>query len=59
MDMNENARHIISRTLDENCDKLHPEQARLIIAALAENGIKLITVTRTVRSPFEFDSEGT
>lgn len=55
--MNENARHIISRTIDENCDKLHPEQARRIEAALEREGYKIVKVTTTTRRPFTFDDD--
>lgn len=36
------ARHVISRCLDENCDQLHPEQARRIIAALEGAGYEIV-----------------
>lgn len=55
--MNENARHTISRALDENCDLLHPEQARKIIEALEANGFKIITIREVKRAPFVFDTE--
>ncbi len=45
--MNENPRHIISRSLDQNCDKLHQEQARLIIKALDENGWAVVPKGQT------------
>lgn len=35
-------RQIVSRSIDENCDKLHPEQARLILSALADAGYEIV-----------------
>ncbi len=40
--MNESPRHVISRVLDEHCDKLHPEQARSIIQALDVHGWAIV-----------------
>ena len=35
-------RHVISRALDENCDQLHPEQARRILSALTDAGFVIV-----------------
>lgn len=45
--MNENPRHVISRTIDENCDRLHQEQARRIVEALDKHGWAIVPKGQT------------
>lgn len=40
-------RHVIARCIDNNCDQLHPEQARRIIGALESAGLAIVPMEPT------------
>lgn len=42
-------RQIISRILDENCDRPHPEQALMILAAISDVGYVIVPKEPTMK----------